>query len=226
VSPEYVNDFELGARYQTDFFSAGLNLYREDFTNTFISQYDPATGLSSTVNGGASRYQGVELQLQGDTGHQAWGDMHGYLNFAYNDAKFTKSFTIGDTTSFAAFGSVTAGQPLAGVPDYLVTGGVVWSYMGWRLNAEGRYVGRQYLDQQVAGTPSSTTIPSYFLVDLGVSKTIDLAHAGMGVKAIKFSVNANNLFDKYYLNQGYTNGGLWAIPGAPRSVIGTIEAQF
>ncbi len=232
VNPEYVNDYELGSRFQQAGFSASINLYREDFTNTFISRFNAQTGTTSTVNGGTSRYQGVELQLAQDFGQQPWGDLSLYLNYSYNQAKFTSSFT----SDYA--GSVTAGAPLANVPDTLVNFGGVWSRDGWRVNVDGRYVGRQYLDQQNSGLPTQATIGAYFLVDLGISKTFEL-HNMAFAKSIKVAFNADNLTNKYYLNEGYTDSlynpadgnydgasFIRAVPGAPRSFTGSLVVGF
>ena len=97
---------------------------------------DPVSQLSTFTNGGSSRYQGVELQLLQDVGKTAAGDISAYFNYAHNQATFTASFNA----DFA--GSVTAGQPLAGVPRNLISTGVVWKYRGWRANLDGRHIER------------------------------------------------------------------------------------
>jgi iron complex outermembrane recepter protein len=238
VHPEYVDDYELGARYRHNGFSATLNLYREKFTNTFVNQLNPNTLVSTTANGGASRYQGVEVQLAENLGQTEWGDWTGYLNYSHNDAKFTASFT----SDYA--GAVSAGQPLANVPRDLVTGGVVWQMAGWRANAAVRYVGLQYIDQQYSGTPTSSTIAAHTLVDIGVAKTLTL-DGSAAVRSVRIALNVDNLFDKYYYNEAVTDTTfsdssatpplvnppygvpfIRAVPGAPRSVVGTVSVRF
>jgi outer membrane receptor protein involved in Fe transport len=69
-------------------------------------------------------------------------------------------------------------------------------------------------------------------MDIGLSKTIELHDIGPWAKRIRFAINVNNLFDKYYFNQAYTqtdyfgNNYLAASPGAPQSVTGSITVQF
>jgi iron complex outermembrane receptor protein len=226
VKPEYVNDYELGARYRKGGYSAMLNVYRENFENTFINKIDPNTGLTTVSNGGSSRYQGVEAQLAADLGRTAIGDWSGYLNYAYNEAKFTRTFT-----TYAGI-SVVAGTPLANVPRQLLSAGIVWQMAGWRADIEVRHVGLQYIDQY-SGTPNATnnSIPAYTLVNIGAAKTLDLQGAA-GFKSLRIALNLDNLFDKYYFNEAYTdfdnngNSFVRAVPGAPRIIAGTVSVRF
>jgi len=225
VNPEHVDDYELGARYRQDGFSAAVNLYRENFTNTFVSEFNSTTGLTTTTNGGSSRYQGVEVQFAKKLGGTAWGDWSGYLNYAHNDAKFTSSFT----SDYA--GPVTSGQSLANVPKDLVTAGVVWEMAGWRAGASVRYVGRQYINYLASGTPAPDTISAHTLADIGIAKTLNL-DGPTGRRSLRIALNVDNLFDKYYYNEAYTdadfnsNSFVRAVPGAPRSVVGTVSLRF
>ncbi len=225
VKPEYVDDYEFGARYRQNGFGATLNLYRENFLNTFVNQFNAVSGLSSTTNGGAARYQGVELQLTGDLAATATGDWRAFLNYSHNQAKFTSSFV----SDFA--GQVNAGQPLANVPKDLGTVGVVWQYAGWRANVSVRYVGLQYIDQLQAGTPTSNTIAAHTITDLGMAKTLTL-DGSWGARELRLAFNIDNLFDKYYYNEATTdtdvnsNSFVRAVPGAPRIFVATVSMRF
>jgi outer membrane receptor protein involved in Fe transport len=225
VHPEHVDDYELGARYRQNGFSAMVNLYRENFTNTFVNQFDSTTGLTTTTNGGASRYQGVEIQFVENLGNTAWGDWNGYFNYSHNDAKFTSSFT----SDYA--GPVAAGQSLGNVPKDLVTTGVVWQMAGWRASASVRYIGQQHINYLASGTPAPDTISAHALADIGIAKTVNL-DGTTGVRSLRIALNVDNLFDKYYYNEAYTdadfnsNSFVRAVPGAPRSVVGTVSLRF
>jgi outer membrane receptor protein involved in Fe transport len=70
-------------------------------------------------------------------------------------------------------------------------------------------------------------------MDLGVSKTIDVMALGRSHQ-VRFGINVDNLLDRYYFNQAYTNYDTH-VPGnyytsadvaAPRSVIGSITIAF
>jgi len=238
IQPEYVNDYEVGLRYQKGGLSGTLSFYREDFENTFIDQFNAACYCTNPSNGGSSRYQGAELQLRNDFGEQPWGDIKGQLSFAYNQAKFTSTFvsdyTGGQGENSDADTLVTAGEPLADVPDFLASGEIDWTYEGWRSDVNVRYIGNQYTDNEGDGLPSSTKIPSYVVVDLGFSKTVTFNGFHGAQDAVKFSLNVDNLFDEYYLNEEYTSpyttysGASYLVgsPGAPRSVSGSIDVKF
>jgi iron complex outermembrane receptor protein len=224
VKPEHVNDYEAGVRYRGAGFSGSVNLYRENFTDTFINS-TTKSGLTLTQNGGAARYQGVELQLSQNLPRLVGGDANVYFNYSHNQAKFTTSFI--DVVA----GLVAAGQPLADVPEDLISTGVVWRHDGWRLQAQGRYVGRQYVDQINAGTPTSNVIHSYFVLDLGFFKTVEMQGYG-GIKSIRFAVNADNLLDRNYLNEAFTDTDYYGkafirgVHAAPQSFTGSIKAAF
>ncbi|HXQ14871.1 MAG TPA: TonB-dependent receptor [Caulobacteraceae bacterium] len=229
VAPEYVNDYELGARFERGGFFASIDLYREDFTHTFITVANLTSGIpngtTSVSNGGNSVYQGVELQLK-ETVQWMDADWSGYFNYAHNQAKFTTSF------SDASAGAVLAGTPVANVPQDLISAGLDWSRSGWAANVDLRYVGRQFTDQNQLGTsPTPNTIPSYVVVDLGASKTFHVAAMGPS-GAVKLGINVDNLFDQRYFNEAFTdtdnmgNSFLRPVVAAPLSVTGSVTATF
>jgi len=241
IQPEHVNDFELGVKYQAGGFSASADLYREDFSKVFIDSFDAATYETIVTNGGNARYQGAEIQLADDFDLEQWGKLRGYFNYAYNDAKFTSKFTADSIGNILSAGSdssssnytVLPGEPMADVPQVLITAGLAWQWEGFRFDAQGRYVGHQFILDDDTGTPSTTTIHGYFIADVGLAKTVPVKSGGLWAKSLTFSIKVNNLFDKYYYNEAYTQANEpyvgqteFAAPGAPRSVIGKIEVDF
>lgn len=231
VKPEYVNDYEVGLRYKRGGFLESINFYQENFENTFVTSTDPSSGLTKTGNAGASRYRGVELQLNDDFGHIVLGDWNGYLNYAHNEAEYTATANLADT---GLGGTVTKGQNLTDVPHDLVTAGLVWNWDNWRVNADGQYVGTRYMAYGFAGTPAAapdpTTLPSYFLVNLGIVKVVPVDFAG--ANAVKFSLNIDNLLDRHYYARGYVdfdnNGASYtrALEGAGRAIYGGVSFYF
>jgi hypothetical protein len=186
----------------------------------------------------------VELQLSDEVHLQDWGDLKGFFNYAYNQAKYTSTFipdSIGGTLSANGDASgaspVTAGTPMPDVPDQLISAGLIWRYQGFRLDAAGRYVGSEYnLDDNdgvISTTPGTIKAPARFVVDLGASYTVPLKDSSLWAKSVKFSIMANNLLDRYYYNESYVyqNGKYtppteFAAPGAPRAVYGKITVEF
>ncbi|MDE2464515.1 MAG: TonB-dependent receptor [Alphaproteobacteria bacterium] len=228
AKPEYVNDYEAGVRYKWNGLTAAFNYYREDFRNIFVNQTNQATGLSYTVNGAAARYQGEELMLTEELGHWLVGQWNGYLNYAHNEAVYTKTANISDTGVGATF---TAGQHVPDVPQDLVSAGIVWSHDNWRASLDGQYVGDRTVSDGYSGAPLSptVTIPSYVTLNLGLSKTVPIAYAG--ARAVKFSLNVDNLTDEHYFSRettdyGYNGQYLKALVGAGRAVFGSMSVYF
>jgi len=225
IKPEHVNDYEIGVKYKAGGFSAELDYYREDFSNIFIDAVNNSTYIDVVSNGGSARYQGVELQLA-DTFHLgAAGDLKAHANFSYNDARYTSSFvsdSVGGALSNAQY-AVTAGERMGDVPQVLATGGVTWTIQGYRFDLAGRYVGSQIILDLNSGAPIAAQIAGYAVFDVGLSKTFQVG----GLRGVKLSVFASNLFNKYYFNEANSQYGVeYAAAGTPRSVSGKIEFAF
>jgi iron complex outermembrane receptor protein len=236
LKPEHVNDYEAGIKYQLATLSAELNVYREDFTNTFIDAFNEATFSTVVSNGGSSRYQGVELRLLDTIDLQAWGALALSVDYSYNQANFTSTFhtdSVGVSLSNAD-ALVKKGERVGDVPDSLASVGATWTYDGWRLSGQGRYIGKQVVLDYNTGVPDGVTIPDYFVMDIGLSKTVPLTGYSQWAKTVKFAINVDNLFNRYYYNYADTSTSEnffhqlteFASPGAPRSIMGTIEVAF
>ncbi len=233
LKPEHVDDFELGMRLHSGSFSVELNAYKENFRDTFVTSTNPLTQLTLYQNGGSSVYQGFEAQFMDTFDAMAIpGKLEAYLNLAHNQARFTSTFFSDYTGGNGINGSkVTAGSPLAGVPENLVSLGGTWKFDGWRANAEGRFIGRQYLDQIYSGTPSSAIIGGHMVVNAGVSRTFGLG-GGNSNQTLRVGLNVDNLFDRRYLNTGFTdtdvngNNFVRGIYAAPRAITGSVAYGF
>ena len=231
VKPEYVRDIEIGARYSTNGLVAALNVYRENFSNTFIQVTDPATQLSSTSNGGSSRYEGVELDLR-YAFQTSLGDFSVFGNFSQNKAFFTSSFNVANAagTSAIAGQSVSAGQALAGVPKTLGNLGVGWKWRTWRADLSEHYAGSQYVYEYNAGIPGAETIPSYAVMNFTVRDTLPL-HWGM-LKDLKLALHVDNVLNRHYYTFGYGdttyagNPFVRAIYEEPRAYFGSATIDF
>lgn len=230
IKPEHVNDFEAGARYEAGGLYLEADLYREDFTNTFISQFNNTTGTSNIINGGTSRYEGFEIQARDTFRFTSYGSVTPFLNYSYNHAQYTSSFS--DSTSGL---TVLPGEPIANVPVDLVQFGVDWNYEGFDLTARGRRIGGQFIINSMTGGTTGDKNPAYFIADIGVVKTFSLHSLGVGFgKSVQIALNVTNLFNKYYYDtfEYYQTSGnatgleLNATPGAPRAVVGRIDVNF
>jgi len=226
LKPEHVDDYELGVRFHAGSFGVEVNAYKENFRDTFISSTNLATNLTLYQNGGSSVYQGFEAQFTDEFEvAPVPGRLSAYLNLARNQARFTSSFN----SDYA--GAVLAGTPLAGVPENLVSAGAVWKFDGWRASAEGRFIGRQYLDQANSGTPSSATIGGHAVLGLAVSRALAL-DAPSTSRTLRLGLNVDNVLDRRYLNTGFSETNIVGstyirgIYAAPRTIAGSVAYTF
>ena len=231
VTPEYVRDLEAGVRYEAHGFEGAVNVYRENFANTFIQVTDPTTQVTTTSNGGSSRYEGIELDLQ-DSFDTAFGAFSVFGNISQNKAFFTSSFTVANAAGTAAIAgqSVVSGQPLAGVPQHLANLGVGWKWHTWRANLSEHYAGSQYVNEYNAGIPSAETIPSYAVMNLTLRDTL---HIGQGMlKNVQLALHVDNVLNRHYYTFGYgdtTYSGMpfvRAIYEEPRAYFGSATIDF
>lgn len=231
VSPEYVSDFELGGRYEAQGFEGAINLYRENFANTFIQVTDPTTQLTTTSNGGRSRYEGIELDLQ-DSVDTPYGGFSLYGNAVENKAYFTTGFTVANSAGASALAgqNVVAGQPLAGVPKHLANLGVGWKWHGWRASLSEHYSGSQYVNEYNAGVPTAETIPSYAVMNFTLNDKIKLNDGVL--KDVKLALYVDNVLNRHYYTFGYadtTYSGtpfVRAIYEEPRAFFGSATFDF
>lgn len=236
AQPEYVEDYEAGARYRHDDLEAAINVYRENFSHILYSFPVPGGyGSSAQGNGGSERFQGVELQVTDNFGEFLLGNWKGYLNASYNQAECTSN-----ASNALTGGGCNKGQSLANVPNYLFNAGLTWDWDSWHVDLHGHYTGVQHLEDYNTGLPvdpaninpgQPTRIPDYFIVNLGVVKVvpIDVGPA----QALRFALHVDNLFDERYYSNAQTNSNatmpgydVYVDTGAPRAVYGSVSVYF
>ena len=231
VTPEYVRDIEAGVRYEAHGFQGAFNVYRENFANTFIKVTDPATQMTTTSNGGSSRYEGIELDLQ-DSFSTPLGAFSVFGNVSQNKAFFTSDFTVSAASGTTAIEgkSVVAGQPLAEVPQHLANLGIGWKWKTWRASFNEHYAGSQYVNEYDAGVPTAETIPSYAVMNFTLRDTVHLDR-GM-LKNVQLALHIDNVLDRRYYTYGYgdtTYSGtpfVRAIYEEPRAYFGSATIDF
>jgi iron complex outermembrane recepter protein len=240
VRPEYVQDWEAGARYKWDNLQAEVNAYQENFTDIITDTILPS-GASFQKNGGAERYRGVELQLTDDFGEVFVGNLRGFFNASYNEAVCESAFGYGNSVADTS-GGCNKGDSLANVPVYLLNSGLTWDYEGWHVDLLGQFVGKQHLEDYYTELPEPasalepgqpTHIPSYVLFNLGIVKVIPLSLGP--ANALRLSVHVDNIFNTHYYADAETDSDannsnflndVYAREGEPRAVFGSVSIYF
>lgn len=203
LNAEQLNDWELGYKYQSEKFSAGVNFYYMLYRDQFV-----LTGEQNSIgefiarNAGKSYRRGVELQA-------AWSPVKWFrwdanATWSHNRAK---DWTVTlDDGSVASLGDT----PLSFSPDFIFNNIFTFNYAGFRASVTSQYVGKQrlsntgfdyYVSEETDGNHNvSMVLKRHFITNLDLSYTFRLK----GVKSITAGCTMYNLFSAKYFNNGWT----------------------
>lgn len=190
--PEEGKSYEMGVKWEAldRQLSVDAAIYQIEKRNVLTP--DP---LDSTFNvaAGEVRSRGFDLNVAGNLTPE-WRVIGGY---AYVDAEVTKDINI------------PSGTRLLNVPKNSFSLLNVYEFQDGGLKGLGLGVGAKYVDERAGNTAASTfTMDSYTVVDLlGYYKVNE---------RIRLNLDLKNLFDADYEEGAF--GGVYAYPGAPRTV--------
>lgn len=187
--------YEAGVKVDVPHFSASAAFFRMDVSNE--QTFNPIT-LEST-SGGASRRQGVELQM---TTHLA-APLLLRADWTFNDAKYQHLVSEdGDTLS---------GARVFNTAKYVGSASLTFQPVAhpWRVSLLTNVVG-PYTPFDEPGVE----LPAYALLHASASTLID---------RYRLSVGVHNLLDQTYPE---LRAGGFIVPGQPRSVTGSVEVLF
>ncbi|WP_024616194.1 TonB-dependent siderophore receptor [Pseudomonas kilonensis] len=190
--PEEGKSYEMGVKWEAldRQLSVDAAIYQIEKRNVLTP--DP---LDSTFNvaAGEVRSRGFDLNVAGNLTPE-WRVIGGY---AYVDAEVTKDI------------SIPSGTRLLNVPKNSFSLLNVYEFQDGGLKGLGLGLGAKYIDERAGNTAASTfTMDSYTVVDLlGYYKVNE---------RIRLNLDLKNLFDADYEEGAF--GGVYAYPGAPRTV--------
>lgn len=194
IAPEKTTNKEIGTKYS--FLDNRLSLQIAAFIlkRTGIKGSDPAAP-TVVIPIGTQRTRGIEVSgaLDLPSGFRA------IVGYAYLDGKVTKSAN----PLFVGRGSTLTPKNAANA--------FITKSFGDRfgIGAGANYVGDRWAD------PANTTVlEHYFTADA-------LAWAQVG--PARLQINVTNVFDKKYIVSGHGTSAILNLPGAPRTVLGTIR---
>ncbi|HIL72987.1 MAG TPA: TonB-dependent receptor, partial [Verrucomicrobia bacterium] len=226
--------YELGARYQSESFSATGAIFYSDLSD-FIVPDNLGTGFEEFEGGGTVVINdgpndgeisalGLELQLGYDFGaaNGAGYSLPVTFGITLTKAEFESGASSADGVSI--FSGARPGNTVPYVPEVQFHVGVGLDAGKYRIALDGTYVG----DTNASGANGSGPynhsgaydsrygeVPSYFIADLTVQYQL--------TDNTKVFATARNLFDEQYVVGRLPQG---ARPGMPQSFLVGIEAQF
>ena len=192
---EKLNDFELGYKYLSSTFSAGINLYYMLYKDQFVlTGQQNAIGEMIAKNIGDSYRSGIEFTA-------AWKpcpyfQWDGNATWSRNRSKNLK-FLLDDTGEYYNVKSA----PLSFSPNLIIKSIVKGKYKGFTASLQSQYVSEQYMtttglrSYRDGDRDISLMLDKYFVSDLDLSYTF---HKLAFTKSLTLGVTVYNVFgDKY-----------------------------
>ena len=205
---ERLNDLEIGYKYQSKVFSAGVSFYWMDYKDQFVLTGEiDKIGEAITRNLPKSYRLGVEVEAAVKPVDWFRWDVN---------ATWSKN-RVKDITVQLADNSVAnlGDQPLAFSPDWIANNIFTFNYKGLKASIQSQYVSKQYLtntgfksyqtlDDNGQLTDVSMMLDGHFTTNIDLSYSFKLPK--LGIKDATIGVTLYNLFSAKYDNNG------WAAP--------------
>ncbi len=230
VKSETMNDFELGASYNSNDISLSLNLFYMLFNNEIVKN-GQIDRFGQPITGNAKRtvHQGIEL-----SGAFKFADsfeLFGNASYSRNKIEEGSAFieyNLTDTTT-----SITElkldGNRITGFPDFLANLGISFNNGGFYLKLSGKYVGDFFSDNYAKNLKTYLNLypgfvsyddnqnESYFVMDFIGSYEFKFFNS---LSPAKIFFQVNNIFDNLY--SAYAIGNQF-FPAAERSFLAGLQ---
>ncbi len=200
VQPESLNDYELGWRLKNDIFKLNTNMYYMQYNNQLIQTgglNDVGEYLRENVK------DSYRLGLEIDATIKLGAKFTFGQNLTISKNKITDFMLKRDgttkntgTTNLAFSPNIIAGSSLNYHP-----------ITNLQLTLFSKFVGEQYLSNTNTET---SKLDNYTITDFNV--TYELKTKSI-FKSIVFTGLVNNIFNKEYVDRGYTYLNTWSTPG-------------
>ena len=222
LKAEKLQDWELGYRYESPRFTAGVNLYYMYYNHQYVltGELDDIGEMkASNDNSGKSYREGIELE-------GAWKPCD-FFRWDIN-ATFARSINKDWTVSLDDGKAVNLGDThTAFSPDFILNNILTFNYSGFNASVQSQYISKQYLtntdfdsyNNYVDGKLDRTvgmTLKSHFNTNLNLSYHFQLKQ--LGLKEAAVGMTLYNLFNAKYDNNG------WAAPKYRTNANGAVEA--
>jgi len=208
VQPEFVNDFELGARYADTKTKFNLNAFYMDFENEIapIGEFIPQYFLQLYENQEDSYRAGIEADWQ----IALTPSLIFSGNATYMQSIISRYIPEGTTTLYENIKTPYS-------PEVFLNGRLAYQFTDWLgLSAHGRYVGKSFMELT---NNEDFILPDYFVANMKVTTKF--------AEHYSFDVELNNIFSEQYYTDGAPAGNEPAyFVQAPAHVYCTFTANF
>jgi iron complex outermembrane receptor protein len=188
IDPEQVYDIELGTNINTKDLWLNANLYYMAFENQiantgFVNQF----GAAITQNSGSGYRAGIEIEGQWNiTPRIALTHASNISDNRINS--YTQFYSVSDTggNSLGTLGTTFENTTPALTPSIIINQGIKYSPTSYlTFIANGRYVGKQYIDNTETETLS---LDAYTVIDAGFRLNLE-QWTKVGEQTLSFRVN-------------------------------------
>lgn len=223
LKAEKLQDYELGYKYASKHFSAGLNFYYMYYDHQYVltgELNEIGEAIASNENSGKSYRAGIEIEA-------AWKPVDWFrwdanATFSRN---INKDWTVTlDDGTLANLGNTHTTFS----PNQLFNNIFNFMYKGFTASVQSQFVGKQYLTntdfqkyvyyaQDGSKQDVDMVLHSHFATNIDLS--YDFSWKKLGLKSATVGISLYNIFSKEYDNNG------WAAPSYHR-VDGKVEAYY
>lgn len=220
---EQVFGLELGYGFRSQLFNANVNLYRTSWADrfetasaTFFRDTPEEVRGSANLEGITQVHQGIEFDFYGRVGNKfRWNAMLSVGNWEYKDDVEAQFFDDSQNPIPGGVGTINLdGVKVGNAAQLTASAGVDYTIIdNLKVDATYRFADNLYADYDAPDALNNEAfdvfeLPSFGLLDLGVSYGVDLGENRLG-----FRVNVNNVTDNIYISESNTN----ILPGARES---------
>ncbi|WP_026837047.1 TonB-dependent receptor [Gillisia sp. JM1] len=213
---EQVFGVELGYGFRSQYFNANVNLYRTSWADrfetagaTFFRDTDDEIRGTANLRGITQVHQGIEFDFYGRVGNKfKWNAMLSVGDWEYKDNVEANFFDDAQNPIQGVDAGILNldGVKVGNAAQLTASAGVDYTIIdNLKVDATYRFADNLYADYDAPDALNNENfdvfeLPSFGLLDLGVSYGLDLRENRLG-----FRVNVNNVTDNIYISESNTN---------------------
>jgi len=213
---EQVFGVELGYGFRSQYFNANVNLYRTSWADrfettsaTFFRGTDDEIRGTANLQGITQVHQGIEFDLYGRVGNKLrWNAMLSIGDWEYKDDVKANFFDNSQNPIPGVEAGVLNldGVKVGNAAQFTASLGADYTIIdNLKVDATYRFADNLYASYDADDALDNENfdvfeLPSFGLLDLGVSYGLDLGENRLG-----FRVNMNNVTDNIYISESNTN---------------------
>lgn len=204
---ERMFDYEAGYSYNSDKFSAGVNLYYMDYKDQLVVTGQLSdTGNAISVNVPKSYRAGIELQGAYRPIH--WFEWEANATLSRNRIKNFVEYIYEDEWTNPI--SIDCGNtPIAFSPSIILHNAFNFNVAGFEASLMSRYVSSQYMNNAKS---ADAKLDAYFVSDLSLAYNFKKIPS---IKNLRIGLTVYNIFNEKYFNNGYSGAGYYLEDGKP-----------